>query len=186
MDALGETIVYRAVNEISPWVSVVEKGLRIGGRIEAYHCLRQADYVCVLAFGLDGRIPIVRQYRPAVEAVTLELPSGLFSQNEIGGHNGCAVRELAEEVGFHPVAPLEMLGQLMPDTGRLENNFFSYFCRQAVSIPNWTPETGVERLLVTKAELADLVRGGEFSHALHLAVLTLAILRGHLPELSGA
>ena len=184
MDVIQDRIAYRTVNEISPWVSVVEKGLRVGGRVEAYHCLQQADYVCVLALGEDGRIPIVRQYRPAVEAVTLELPSGLFMEDEIGGHNACAMRELAEEVGLFPVAPLEMLGKLMPDTGRLENNIFAYFCGRAVSIADWTPEAGVERLLVTKAELAHLVRAGEFSHALHLAVLALGIMLGHLPELS--
>ena len=184
MDVIREKIAYRTVNRISPWVSVVEKGLQIGGRVEAYHCLRQSDYVCVLAFGDDGRIPIVRQYRPAVEAVTLELPSGLLAQDEIGGHGACAIRELAEEVGLCPVAPLEVLGILMPDTGRLENKMFAYFCCQAVSIAGWTPEAGVERLLVTRAEFADLVRGGEFGHALHLAVVALAMVRGYLPELS--
>ena len=180
-----DRIAYRHVSEISPWVSVVEKGLRIGGRVEAYHCLRQRDYVCVLAFGDDGRIPLVRQYRPAIEAVTLELPSGLFVQEDTIDHSGCAVQELAEEVGLCPVAPLELLGKMMPDTGRLENKMFAYFCRQAVSISGWTPEAGVERLLVTKDELASLVLGGEFGHALHVAVVTLAILRGYLPELSG-
>ncbi len=61
-----ERIAYRLVSEISPWVSVVEKGLRIGGRVEAHHCLRLRDYVCVLAFGDDGRIPLVTQYGPAI------------------------------------------------------------------------------------------------------------------------
>lgn len=184
MDVIRERIAYRTVNKISPWVSVVEKGLRVGERVEVYHCLRQSDYVCVLAFGDDGRIPIVRQYRPAVEAVTLELPSGLSAQEEIGGHGACAIRELAEEVGLCPTAPIEVLGILMPDTGRLENKIFAYFCGKAVPVAGWTPEAGVERLWVTKSELADLVRGGEFGHALHLAVVALAMVRGYLPELS--
>lgn len=44
---------------------------------EDYHSLRQTDYVSVLAVTDDGRVPLVRQYRPALEKFTLELSGGL-------------------------------------------------------------------------------------------------------------
>jgi len=58
--------------------------------------------------------------------VKLELPSGLFVQEDTIDQSACAVQELAEEVGLCPVAPLELLGKMMPDTGRLENKMFAY------------------------------------------------------------
>jgi ADP-ribose diphosphatase len=39
-----------------------------------YHAVGQQDYVTIVARTPDGRIPVVRQYRPAVEAFTSELP----------------------------------------------------------------------------------------------------------------
>ncbi len=61
---------------VSPWVSVVERQVDFGdGRVELYHALRQADYVGILAVTPDRLIPIIRQYRPALERYTWELPA---------------------------------------------------------------------------------------------------------------
>ena len=49
----------------------------------------------------DGRLPIVRQYRPALEGFTWELPAGLIDPDEDAGR--ILHQELMEEAGFcHP------------------------------------------------------------------------------------
>ncbi len=72
-------IVSRSEMYVSPWVRLVTKEVEFfsGQRPETYHALSQADYVTVFAVTRSGLIPIVRQYRPAVEAYTWELPAGL-------------------------------------------------------------------------------------------------------------
>lgn len=74
-----------------------------------------ADAVAVIArltLG-DGvpRLLLVKQYRPAVDAVTVELPAGLIDEGETASE--AALRELREETGFignvtavHPPTPL--------------------------------------------------------------------------------
>jgi len=172
-------VLVRRVTAQSPWVSVVSRTVLLPGRTapEEFHSLRQADYVSVLAVTSDGRVPLVRQYRPALEAMTLELPGGLRDGDD--SPEATAVRELAEETGLRVAAPPRLLGCLSPDTGRLENRLWCYFASiEPTEILTWKPEPGVERLLVERRELKDWVLSGRFDHALHVALIGLAVLHG--------
>ena len=93
-----------------------------------------------------------------------------------------ARRELAEECGFD--APeLELLGTLISDTGRSENRLWCYLAARVSPLgADYVPEQGVERILVPRANLAELVTKAEFDHALHVAALMLAVFK-HGPEL---
>ncbi len=51
---------------LSPYVTLVAREVQVAGRAEIFHSLEQADYVTVLAITNDGRIPLVRQFRPAL------------------------------------------------------------------------------------------------------------------------
>jgi ADP-ribose pyrophosphatase len=46
------------------------------GGVETFWSVRIGAYAAIVAVMPDGRIPLVRQYRPAVETNILELPSG--------------------------------------------------------------------------------------------------------------
>jgi ADP-ribose pyrophosphatase len=85
--------------EVSQWVCLVEKEVddQNGHGVGKYHSLDVSDYVSVLAVTREGQIPLVRQFRPAVERETLEFPGGLLDEGEQPAT--CAARELAEEAG---------------------------------------------------------------------------------------
>src|SRR5580704_4883750 len=101
---------------LSPWVSVVENRVVAGPNDDGavYHSIDTMDYVSVLAMTADRRIPIVRQFRPAVRRFTLEFPGGLRDGDE--APEACAIRELAEEVGL-AISQLLPLGAFLPDSG---------------------------------------------------------------------
>ncbi len=71
-------IVSRRTTRVSPWVEIIERGVELntGGAPELYHAIAQRDYVAIVARTPDGKFPIVRQFRPAVEKFTWELPGG--------------------------------------------------------------------------------------------------------------
>ena len=164
---------------ISPWVTLVTHTISTPEHPAPrdFHSLKQADYMGILAVTTDGKIPLVRQYRPALERFTLELPAGLLEPGEDPGET--AVRELAEETGFQTVGEVHHLGCWAADTGRLENRLWAYFAPRAEPLADARPEPGVEVVLMSKAEFKAAILCGDFDHALHIAIVGMALLKGH-------
>ncbi len=165
---------------VSPWVTLVAREVDFGGAApEIYHGLEVADYVTVLAVTADGRVPLVRQFRPAVEKYTIELPGGLAELDELP--EVTATRELHEEAGLAAPGGLRLMGRLETDAGRLNNVTWCYFAADVTEdFAGWSPEPAVEILYWTVAELKDAVRDGRFTHAPHVAPICLALLQGLL------
>ena len=160
-----------------PWFDILARPVE--GSAAPYYVLRTSDYVTVLAATTRSSLLLVRQYRPAVQAETSELPSGHVENGEIP--EAAARRELVEETGYQ-AQKFELLGTLAPDTGRLGNKLWCYYAGRAVRSP-WpiTQEQGIRVVECEPADLIRLVRDGEFNHGLHLAVLLLAAVKGRLP-----
>ena len=171
--------VCKSEQVLSPWVTLVTKRVQFPGGLppQEFHSLRPADYVTLFAVTADGKIPLVRQYRPALQRYSLELPSGLLDPAEEPMQ--AAVRELFEETGLRPGASVERLGCLSPDSARLENRLWPFFTDGVDPVPSpaWQPEPELENLRVTRQELKQLIVAGQFDHALHIAVIGLAMTR---------
>lgn len=177
----------RRAIDISPWMKVIEREVEFtrGSEPALYHAVGQHDYVAIVALTPDGRIPIVRQYRPALERFTWELPAGMVDAGESAA--ACCARELGEETGLEARA-VHALGDYSPCTARLSNRIHSFFVETGPHVACQPTEHGIELRLVTPAELAGLIRSGEFVLQLHIGALLLAGLRGHidLTALAGA
>jgi len=162
----------------TPWFEVIERTIGISGSPEAYYSLRMSDYVCVVVVTSDEKVILVRQYRPATDSFTLELPAGHVDPGETPLESGR--REVLEETGY-VCGELELLGCLNPDTGRLSNRLWCYFARTDGSRSSgYVPEEGIEVLALDQKELSDAVRDQRLSHALNVAPLFLAMLKGNL------
>src|SRR3954452_16727585 len=93
-------IVDRRTIPVSPWMRLIERTVEftLGAEPEIYHAVDQQDYIAILARTADGLFPIVRQYRPALEKRTWELPAGMVEKGEDPAE--CCRRELLEETGL--------------------------------------------------------------------------------------
>lgn len=171
--------IERRNSVLSPWVSLIERVVSDGSSEAVFHSLEQADYVSVVALTQAQELVFVRQYRPAADAVTLELPGGLLEAGE--NPRECALRELTEETGFEVGKPLVELGGFLPDTGRLENRIWLFYAPVVRPVADWQPEAEVERCIIPYGELSRLIDGGEFVHMLHIGAIGLAVMRGFLP-----
>lgn len=164
---------------ISPWVRMAEKRIQFAPdeAPQIYHAVAQADYITILAITPSGKIPIVRQFRPAVEQYTWELPAGLLEPGETPLET-CR-RELKEEAGLD-VLSIKPLGSYFADTGRMENRQHAFVVEASEPDPAFIPEAGMKVGFVTLPELKARIRAGEFHLQLHVGVVLLYDL--HITE----
>ncbi|MEP7029302.1 MAG: NUDIX hydrolase [Pseudolabrys sp.] len=169
----------RRTIEVSPWMKVIEREVEFtaGAKPDLYHAVGQQDYIAIVAMTPDGKIPIVRQYRPALERFTWELPAGLVDAGETAAKT--CERELMEETGF-PSKTVHDLGTYAPCTARLSNQLHSFFVETGPRGAAPPAEPGIELKLVSPAELAGMIRSGEFTLQLHIGAILLAGMRGHI------
>ena len=159
----------------TPWFEILSKTMRHGE--EPYYSLKLPDYAAVVAITEEQRVLIVRQYRPAVERDTLELPSGIVDPGETP--EAAARRELLEETGYQG-GDWQVLGAMEPDSGRLGNRIWSCVAKGVRHTENCAPEEGIEVLAWSLDELAQAMTDGRFSMALHVAAVMMAILKAGL------
>lgn len=155
---------------VSPWVRLVEKQVQFapGEPAQVYHALALADYVTILARTPSGRFPIVRQFRPAVERYTWELPAGLLDAGEQPVET-CR-RELKEETGLDMLSATP-IGTFFTDTGRYENRTHAFFVEASEPRSDFVPEPGLTLQYVTLPELKARIHAQEFHLQLHVSVV---------------
>ena len=167
----------RRTTAVSPWVSIIAREVEFarGAAPQTYHAVEQADYISIVALTPSGKIPIVRQYRPALEAFAWELPAGLVDPGEDPA-DGCR-RELMEETGLTARA-VYALGENCACTGRLNNGIHNFFVAAGKPVAEFEPEPGITVKLVSPTDLVRLIMRGEFVSQLHIGALLLAELHG--------
>ena len=165
---------------VSRWMDLIAREVEFapGSEPEIYHAVAQQDYLAIVARTPEGRIPIVRQYRPAVETFTWELPAGLVDRGEEPAM--AASRELLEETGY-PTRAIHSLGApAVACTGRLSNHVHSFFIETGERVDDFTPELGLTVALKSPAELLALIKSGGLAQQMHLGALLLAELGSFL------
>lgn len=161
----------------SRWMEIIWRDVQFvpNGPVDSYVAIGQPDYLVALALTPDGRIPLVRQFRPAIERYSLELPAGMIEPGETP--EDAISRELCEETGYMAKA-VETIGRSATCASRISNSTTSFFIRTGLRKVDFVEEPGVTVKLVTRPELRALVRSGEFSEQCHLGVLALAVAKG--------
>jgi ADP-ribose pyrophosphatase len=161
-----KSIVYQ-----TPWFKLVEKQTTLGSA--PFYSLQTLDYLCVVAVNTDDQLVLVRQYRPAIERVSLELPAGHVDPGE--APEAAARRELLEETGYH-AQNCELLGALPSDTGRFENKTWCFLARDC-SPPekDFAGESGVEVITTPRLSACGLIRDAKLDCALHYTAMALVM-----------
>lgn len=127
--------------------------------------------VMALAFTKEGRLILIRQFRPATRCHTLELPTGYVDEGET--LEEAARRELVEETGYRS-PEWHFVGQNPVAADRINGHFSIFFCRNAEMDPDVKKEDGIEVLAVSTEEVKNLALKGELGSVWVLGALVLA------------
>jgi ADP-ribose pyrophosphatase len=104
----------RRIYEGPVFTVTVESVTLPGGHQLDAEIIRHPGSVVLVPVTDDGRVMLVRQYRPAVGRWLWELPAGTLKHNELP--DSAARRECQEEIGLIPTQ-LERLGSFYPTPG---------------------------------------------------------------------
>lgn len=137
------------------------------------------DWANVLPLTRSGDVVLVKQFRFGSNAVSLELPGGVVDHGEDPATT--VARELEEETGYRAGRVLP-LGVYSPNPAHFTNKVHAFVALDCDAVHDGTPDHGEDLSveLVPRATVPALVRDGRITHALILATLNLAALKGYL------
>jgi ADP-ribose pyrophosphatase len=142
-----------------------------GQEVSDYYVIERKPFVLVVAL-MDGKLLMVRQYRPATEQFYLALPGGYVDLDETP--TDAAVRELREETGYDAF-DVRQIGELHPLPGYIRSAAYVVKCRAA-----GTPASSIdveeidEVIQVEWSEALAMIRRGEVKEMQAVAAILLA------------
>jgi ADP-ribose diphosphatase len=151
-------------------VDLEQMDVRIGEKgWHTYQVVRHPGGVAVLPLHGDGTVTLIRQLRPAVDSVMLELPAGRLSPGEEPA--ACGLRELAEETGLI-AGSLVPLGFIHPSPGVFDEVIHLFLATGLIQSDASQEEyEDIACVRVTFAEALSMARDGRISDGKTIAAL---------------
>lgn len=154
------------------WFSV-EEGIYAADALagKPYYTIHAPDGVIVLAVTDQDEIILIRQFRPALNKWTLEMPSGGIDEGETPEQ--AARRELYEETGYHAgrIAPL-VDGYIF--LNRSDARTYAFFAGGAAKDAAFQPKEDIQVMPLSVVNYRKMMLRGEIDQFSSLALLTLA------------
>ncbi len=137
----------------------VENHQMPNGRQSSFEIIRHPGGAAVLPVLPDGRILLIRQFRPAIGEMIYEIPAGRLEPGESAQE--CAGRELMEEVGYS-AAQIVPLGGFWSTVGFCDEYIHLFLGRDLTfTEQNLEPDEIIELCPMTFAEALEKVKDGE-------------------------
>lgn len=147
-----------------------------GTMIEPYYVLDYSPWVSVFAMTDDDDVILVRQYRHAIESITLELPSGGFERADLDAASA-AKRELLEETGYSSARFFE-IAKIAPNPASHTNFNHVIFTTGARQVAAQYLDDGedIEIVLMPVQQVRDELASGTFVAAIQTAAICHGLL----------
>lgn len=148
-EKLGEQLAYKGYRNI-----IRKTFLLPGGKQSDYDIVDAPSYVAVVAVTSENEFILVKQYRPAPEAVMIHVPSGFIDKGE--EPIDAAKRELLEETGYE-ATKLTFLKKIQEPYSHVAAWVFLAEGCLKVSDPEWDEEEFLEIFCLDEAAFREFI-----------------------------
>jgi ADP-ribose pyrophosphatase len=136
----------------------VERHRMPDGRQADFEIIRHPGGAAVLPVLPDGRVLLIRQFRPAFGEMIYEIPAGRLEHGESPGD--CAARELIEEVGY-AAGQLLSLGGFWSTVGFCDEYVHLFLGRNLMAKPRaLEPDEVIDLCPMPLAEAVEKIKSG--------------------------
>jgi ADP-ribose pyrophosphatase len=160
----------------TPWIEIEREYFDDEKSLDGkpFYRLVVPDGVMILAITRDDEIVVVKQFRPALKQMTMELPAGFVEKGE--DPRETAIRELYEETGYRcaDMRPLGIGRIMMSRCSAVQHSFVGV---NAKKDPNFQPQEDIEVVLAIPSALPELFDKGEFQSLSAFGLMALADLK---------
>ena len=171
LEKLNKKIIFR-----TEWFNIEEETYQGFDALQnkPFYRINAPDGVIILATTAEKKILLVRQFRPALDAYTIEFPSGGILSGE--KPEDAAKRELLEETGYscQEISPL-LEGHVM--LSRFSSKDYAFWGQKAEIKINPKKDKNMELLLWSHEELIQAILKEEFNHFAMISLLLLIQLK---------
>ncbi|SDZ82839.1 ADP-ribose pyrophosphatase [Desulfuromusa kysingii] len=170
MSKITEEIIYQG--RILDLVSEVH--LMPNNSESRFEIIKHPGGAAALPILADGRLLLIRQYRPAVEDYVYEIPAGRLEIGETP--SDCIARELEEEIGYRP-KKLESLGYVYSSVGFCTEKIFIFIATELEQTQTaLEPDEFIEPWIVTLDKALEMISAGTITDAkTQLALMRYAL-----------
>jgi 8-oxo-dGTP pyrophosphatase MutT (NUDIX family) len=138
-------------------------------RLGSFTVVRIAAGVGVLPIDDEGNVYLNREFKYAVNKISIEAPSGSIAAGE--SPFSTAKRELREELGIE-ARVLNHLGRVDPHTTNVDSPAYLFLARGlSFKKPNRDVTEFIEPLKIKLAEAVEMVMNGTITYAQSIAVI---------------
>ena len=158
----------------TPWFSIARRTYRTpNGSTPTYYVHHTHDSVLCVCVTDDARVLVERQYRPAIDRVSVDYPAGRVEADDLG-LEAAMLRELEEETGYRAVE-LSRLGRLDQNPGFSSTSMHVFLARGVVDgVVSPDDNESIHAEFVPAAEVLGMVEQGEISCAFCVSATLLA------------
>jgi ADP-ribose pyrophosphatase len=146
-----------------------------GGIVDPYYVFEFPTWVTIFPLTEDNRVVMVKQYRHAVEKISIEIPGGCVD-DEDENFQAAAERELLEETGYQ-FSHFEYLGKTSPNPSTNSNWMHMFLAKGGKKVAEQKLDLNedIEVELLTIEEVKTLIKEHGIIQSMHVTCMLYAL-----------